>query len=348
MSQSSLPSSIKDVQQLDDMLSEPPDYLVQAMKRLEGDLLILGTAGKIGPTLARMAKRASQAAGKNRRIIGVDRFPNGDADMKPLQDWGIETLKCDMLNQAQLDSLPEVPNVMYMAGMKFGSTGQEPLTWAMNAYLPGMVSQKFRNSRIVAYSTGNVYGLCPLEKRGCKEEDQVNPLGDYAMSCLGRERIFQHFSKTLNIPVTIFRLNYAAEVRYGVLVDIAQKVWAGQEVDVAMGHFNVIWQADASAMSLACLEHAACPPKIVNSSGPEILSVREVAQQFGKLMGKSAKVVGKEQPSALLNDSSMSFKMFSLPRVTAEQLITWVAQWIMQGGSSLGKPTHFEARDGKF
>jgi nucleoside-diphosphate-sugar epimerase len=341
------PCCVKDVQQLDDMLSEPTDYLVAAMKRLEGDVLILGSAGKIGPTLARMAKRACDASGKARRIIGVDRFPV-QQEAEKLQSWGIETIKCDLLDEAQIQTLPEVPNIIYMAGMKFGSTGQEALTWAMNSYLPGMVSQRFRNSRIVAFSTGNVYGLCPMTKGGSLEQDELHPVGEYAMSCLGRERIFQHFSKTLKIPMAIIRLNYATELRYGVLVDIAQKVWAGQDVDVAMGYCNVIWQADASAMTLAALEHTACPPKTINVCGPELLSVRAVAQQYATLMGKTVNIVGTEQPEALLNNSSQAFELFAKPRVSADQLINWIAQWTMQGGSLLGKPTHFEARDGKY
>ncbi len=339
--------SIQNVEQLEEMLSEPTAGAIETMGRCKGDLLILGVGGKIGPTLARMAKRASDAAGAKRRIIGVDR--NLVGEMKAgLEKNGIETISCDLLDQAQLDGLPDAPNVIYMPAMKFGSTGQEALTWALNTYLPGMAAQRFRKSRIVAYSTGNIYGLSPAARGGSVETDVPSPVGEYAMSCLGRERMFQHFSQTLNIPVSLFRLNYATEMRYGVLVDLAQQVWAGQTIDVSMGYFNVIWQGDASAMTLQSFDHAASPPFLINATGPEILKVREVCTRFGQLMKKDVRFIGNEAPDALLSNSTKAYNLFGRPRVTADQLIRWIADWTMRGGPLLGKPTHFENREGKF
>jgi nucleoside-diphosphate-sugar epimerase len=235
-----------------------------------------------------------------------------------------------------------------MAGMKFGSTGQEALTWAMNAYLPGMVCNKYRNSRIVAFSTGNIYGLTEVRRGGSIETDQPNPDGDYAISCLGRERIFEHFSRSLNIPVSIIRLNYAVELRYGVLADLARRVWADEEINVSMGNVNVIWQTDANAMAIQSLAHAATPPFVLNVAGPETLSVRRVCEQFGALMNKTPRLIGIEAPTALLNNGQFGHRLFGYPQVSVEQLIRWIADWVITGGGSLGKPTHFEARDGKF
>jgi nucleoside-diphosphate-sugar epimerase len=343
----SLPSRIENEQLLEDLLSTPTEAAIEALRQCDGDVIILGVAGKMGPSLASMVKRASDAIGINRRIIGVSRFGSAGAE-EALNAQGIETIRADLLDPMQLNRLPEAPNVIYMAGMKFGSTGQEALTWAMNAYLPGMVSQRYRTSRIVAFSTGNVYGLTTVAGGGSKESDALDPLGDYAMSCVGRERMFEHFSRALNIPVSIIRLNYAIELRYGVLVDLARKVWQDQTIDVSMGHVNVIWQADANAMAIASLKDTTSPPFILNVAGPEILSVRSVCEQFGKRMKKSPKFAGEESPTALLNNGQMGHRRYGLPRVSVDQLIEWTAQWVMSGGSSLGKPTHFESRDGRF
>jgi nucleoside-diphosphate-sugar epimerase len=235
-----------------------------------------------------------------------------------------------------------------MAGMKFGSSGNEPLTWAMNCYLPGMVCERFAHSRIAAFSTGNIYGLVPAGGGGSVEGESPNPVGDYAMSCLGRERMFQYFSDAMRIPIVLLRLNYAVEMRYGVLLDVARKVWAGQPVDVSMGFANVIWQGDANAVAILSLEQAASPAKILNIAGPEMLKIREVAEEFGKLMGKSVKFSGVEAEDALLSNAAESYRLFGKPRVGAMQVIKWVADWVKRGGISLDKPTHFEARDGKF
>jgi nucleoside-diphosphate-sugar epimerase len=301
----------------------------------------------MGPTLARMAKRASDAAGVKRRVIGVARFSSGPLE-KQLQSHGIETIRCDLLDPQQLKALPDAPNVVYMAGMKFGSTGNESMTWAMNTFLPGMVSQKYYRSRIVAFSTGNVYGLVPFKSSGSVETDPLRPVGEYAQSCLGRERILEHFSRTLKIPMAIIRLNYAVELRYGVLVDLAQKVFAGIPIDLGMGYCNVIWQTDANAMTLQAFGHAASPPFALNVAGPDLLRVREVCEQFAQRMGKPVKFVGKESPDALLSNAQRGFSLMGKPAVTAPQMIDWIADWLLRGGETLGKPTHFESRDGKF
>ena len=343
----SSPKFIASVEELEDLLSQPTESVVQTLGRLEGDIIVLGVAGKMGPTLARMARRASDAAGVRRRVIGVARFSDARHQTE-LQAHGIETIRCDLLDEAALAALPDAPNIVFMAGMKFGSTGQEALTWAMNCHLPALVCKKYSHSRIVAFSTGNVYGLTPVAGGGSLETDAPNPVGDYAMSCLGRERIFEHFSRRLGIPMTMIRLNYACELRYGVLVDIARRVWSGETVDVAMGHLNTIWQADANAMTLQAFDHVASPPLLLNVTGPEPLSVREMAARFGEVMNKRVAVSGSESPTALLANAAQALRLFGPPRVGVEQMVRWIADWVMRGGASLGKPTHFESRDGKF
>jgi hypothetical protein len=338
---------IADVEQLEEMLSRPTPEVVQTMRRLEGDLIVLGVGGKIGPTLARMARRASDAAGTMRRIIGVARFSSPELPQR-LHSWGIETIRCDLLDRRQLQALPEVPNVLYLAAMKFGSTGQEAMTWAMNAFLPGTVCEKYRSSRIVAYSTGNVYAMAPVESQGAAEDSALAPIGDYAMSCLGRERIFTHFSQTLGIPIALLRLNYAHEMRYGIMVDIAQQVLAGQPVDVTMGYFNAIWQGDSNAMTLRAFDHVAVPPRAINIAGPDKLSVRRVAHQFGRLTSRPVELSGSEAPDALLSDGRLGYELLGRPGVGSEQMIRWIADWHLRGGPTLGKPTKFQVRDGRF
>lgn len=340
-------TSIRDVAELEALLSEPTESAVRCLGQLDGDILILGVGGKMGPALARMAKRASEAAAVQRRIVGVSRFSSRALESQ-LQSWGIETIRCDLLDRGSVDALPDVPNVVYMAGMKFGSTGQEALTWAMNSYLPGLVSEKYRKSRIVAFSTGNVYGLSPVSQGGSREEDMLNPAGDYAMSCVGRERIFEHFSRNEQIPMAVLRLNYATELRYGVLVDIAQRVFASEAVPLAMGYLNAIWQGDAIAMSLAALACASVPPRVLNVAGPELLSVRSVAKEFGKLLGKGVRFEGVEAKDALLSNAERAYEMFGRPRVSASQMMIWIADWVSRGGATLAKPTHFEERSGRF
>lgn len=339
--------SIRDVPELEDVLSEPTQGVIETLRSLEGDIIVLGVGGKMGPTLARMARRASDLGNVERRIIGVSRFSSSKLEAQ-LQSWGIETLRCDMLDRRQLANLPDALNIVYMAGMKFGSTGQESLTWAMNSYLPGMVCERYEHSRIAAFSTGNVYGLIPVSEGGSREEHSPNPVGEYAISCLGRERIFEHFSRTNGTKVSLIRLNYATELRYGVLLDIAERVFLGSPVPLSMGYLNAIWQADACAMSLQSLAYTSSPPNIINIAGPELLSVRDVAQEFGKLFNKSVRFEGHELPDALLSNGEKAYGLFGRPRVSAEHMMAWIADWVSRGGATLAKPTHFEERSGRF
>ncbi len=333
--------------QLDDLLSQPTDGVIDALRRCPGDVIVLGAAGKMGPSLAAMVHRACRQIGEGRNVTAVARFSDPAARQR-FESLGIHTIQCDLLDPVAVASLPDAPNVIFMAGMKFGATGQEALTWAMNAYVPALVCEKYARSRIVAYSTGNIYGLAPLDRGGSVEGDESSPVGDYAMSCLGRERIFQHFALARKTPVALIRLNYACECRYGVLADLARKVWNSQPIDLAMGYFNVIWQGDAVAMSIQALERAASPAVPINVTGPEILRVRDVCETFGSLMNRKVAFVGSESPQALLSNASRALELFGRPRVGPGQLMQWIASWVSRGGRSLGKPTHFEVRDGKF
>ncbi|HWE02293.1 MAG TPA: NAD-dependent epimerase/dehydratase family protein [Tepidisphaeraceae bacterium] len=342
-----LPDSIRDVEHLEELLSEPSPGVIETVRKIDGDFIVLGVGGKMGPTLARMLRRAIDAAGIQRRVVGVSRFTAGELPDQ-LRGHGIEPLACDLLDPPSLSKLPDVRNVVYMAGMKFGTTGQHARTWAMNAYLPGMVAQKFRHSRIVAFSTGNVYPMVPVYAGGCAEDHDPFPNGEYGMSALGRERIFEHFSRSLQIPMAIIRLNYAVEMRYGVLVDMAERIRRGEPIDVSMGNLNAIWQADANAMSIRAFEDVATPPLVLNLTGPETLSVRGLSVEFGRLMNKPPTFVGSETGVAFLNNAGRCFGLYGYPSVAPGQVVRWTADWVSRGGQSHGKPTHFEVRDGKY
>lgn len=341
------PEKIMNEEQLDELLSKPSEEVVQQFKELDGDILFLGVAGKIGPSLALMAKRACDQAGVNKRIVGVDRFPDQEVKEK-IESYGVETIQGDMLDRKFLESLPKVKNVYFLAGMKFGSEDNLSLTWAMNSLLPAMVVEHFKDSRIVAFSTGCVYPLVSVKSGGSLETDHPEPVGEYAQSCLGRERMFEYGSKRNNTPVALIRLNYSVELRYGVLVDIAQKVKNNQPVDLTMGFFNVIWQGDANDAVLRSISHAASPAWIINITGEETLSVKEVAKAFGEEFGVEPKFVGDEADTALLSNSEMAFKIFGKPRVPIRKVIHWIAGWMEENKRILGKPTHFEVRDGKY
>jgi nucleoside-diphosphate-sugar epimerase len=338
---------LQTTEQLDDLLSAPTPEVVETLARLPGDILVLGVGGKMGPTLARMARRAFQAAGIERRVIGVSRFSSVE-QRASLEAQRIETIRCDLLDEEAVARLPEAPNVVFMAGMKFGSTSQEARTWAVNCYAPAVVCRRYPESRIVAFSTGNVYGLTPAGTRGSVETDTPRPVGDYAMSCLGRERIFEHFSRTQGTQAALIRLNYATELRYGVLVDLARAVHAGETIDLTMGFLNAIWQGDANAMALRAFDHVAVPPFVVNVTGPEELRVREVCEEFGRLLGRTPRFTGRESTDALLSNAGIAQRLFGPPRTSARSMIEWIAGWVMRGGQSLDKPTHFAVRDGKF
>ena len=340
-------NAIQTVEQLEQLLSEPTEPVVETMRRVRGDIILLGAAGKIGPSLARMARRASDLAGVSRRVIGVSRFSNTQEEAK-LQAHGIETMRCDLLDEPAMAQLPNVPNVIYLAGMKFGSSEDAASTWAMNGYLPAVVCRKYRGSRIVAFSTGAVYGFAPRAGGGSRETDSPQPVGEYAMSCLGRERLFEYYSRKWKIPVALIRLFYACELRYGVLVDLARTILAGDPVNLAMGCFNIIWQADSNAMTLLAFEQATSPPFVINVTGPEMLGVRAVSETMGRLLGRGPKFTGTELETACLGNAAVVHRLFGLPLVRAEQLIEAVVDWVKRGGENLGKPTHFEVRDGRY
>lgn len=333
--------------ELEDRLSQPSAADAAAMAALDGDLLILGVAGKMGPSLARRAVRACEAAGVRRRIIGVARFSTPQVQ-RELQDAGIETIAADLLDPAALAGLPDVPNIIYMAARKFGSTGDESLTWAMNTHLPGLVAARYKGARIVAFSSGNVYPLTPVKHGGPTETAPTGPVGEYAQSVLGRERIFDYYSRRDGTKVVSLRLNYAIDLRYGVLLDIGQKVFSGRTVDLAMGHANVIWQGDANSVCLRAFPLCASPAAVLNLTGPETLSVRAVALRFGELFGRAPIFAGEESDTALLNNAARCQQLFGYPSVSVAQLIEWTAEWIRSGAPTWNKPTHFETRDGKF
>ncbi|PTX18882.1 nucleoside-diphosphate-sugar epimerase [Pontibacter mucosus] len=338
---------MKDLEKLEYELLSPSDRLLQDMAKIKGDIILLGIGGKMGPSMGKLARRAVEEAGLNKRIIGVSRFSDGSL-RDELESHGIETIAADLLHEEELRKLPEVENVLYLAGNKFGTTGKEAFTWAMNAYLPGRVAEKYRDSNIVAFSTGNVYPFVPVTSGGLSEESAASPVGEYGQSCLGRERIFEYFSQKNNTPTLIYRLNYAVDFRYGVLLEIARAVYEGREIDLRTGNVNVIWQGDANEIALRSLLHCQAPAKILNVTGPETLSVKWVAEQFGQLFDKEPKFVHEVQPTALLSNASEAHKLFGYPRVTIREIIDITALWLTEGGSTFGKATHFQEREGKF
>jgi hypothetical protein len=343
LSRENLPQTITDVDALDELLCRPSQALIDDLRKVDGDIMILGVAGKMGPTLAGLAK----AALPGRRVIGVARFSD-----PTVKDWlrvrGVETINCDLLDEAAIEALPKIPNIVFMAGRKFGAEGDLSLTWAMNSHVPALVAQAFSKSRIVAFSTGCVYPFVPVDGKGSTEDMPPNPPGEYAQSCVGRERMFEYFSKKYSTPGRLFRLNYAIDMRYGVLHDIASKVLQGKPIDVSLGHVNFIWQGDASAQALRCLAYCDTPTSPINVSGHEILAVRDLAARFGQRFGRAPVIVGTEEPTAWLTDTSQAVKLFGRPIVDTEQLIHWTADWVSRSMPSLGKPTKYEVRDGRY
>ncbi len=341
------PATIENEEMLDEVLSIPDQSLIDFMKRLDGDIAILGIGGKMGPTLGKLAVNAIKAAGVKKEVFGVSRF--GDAAARQqLEDWGIKTISCDLMDRDSVAKLPDFKNIIYMAGRKFGTGGTEDLTWAMNVVVPAIVGERFKGSRITVFSTGCVYPLVSANTCGCTEDAVLEPIGEYTQSCLGRERVFGHASRAYGTKVLMFRLNYAIDMRYGVLHDIGTQVWNDQPVNNIVGHFNVIWQGDANRIALLSLEEAASPAVPLNVTGPEMISIEYIAERFAKLMGKSITYTGKSADRCYLNNSAKAMSLFGYPRVSLEKMIDWQAAWLMKGGRSLGKPTKFEVNDGKF
>ena len=333
--------------ELEEILSRPSDADIAAVAQLEGDLLILGAGGKMGPSLARRARRAAQIAGVDKRVIAVARFSDSSL-RKGLESDGMEALPSDLLEPGALSKLPDIPNVIFMAARKFGTTGSEDLTWAMNTYLPGLVAERYRRSRIVAFSTGNVYPLRHAMEGGAVESTPAAPESEYAQSALGRERLFEYAARQWNTPVTILRLNYAIDLRYGVLLDIGAAVFERRPVDLRMALVNIIWQGDANSVCLRSFAHCQVPPLVLNLTGPETLSVRYIAEEFGRRFHLQPIFSSDEMPTALLSNAAKAHQMFGYPSVTAAQMMDWTANWISSGGRRLNKPTHFQVRDGKF
>ena len=327
-------------EELEDELSRPGAADVEFLRQLEGDILILGAAGKMGPSLARLCRRAADAAGPARRIVAVSRRPLN----LPAVDW----VACDLLDRAQVARLPDCPNVLYLAGRKFGSSDSPELTWAMNTVAPANAAERFRQSRIVVFSTGNVYALRPVAAGGSRETDAPAPVGEYAQSCLGRERVFEYFANRHGTRCLFFRLNYAVDLRYGVLVDIARRVFEGEAVDLTVPAFNVIWQRDANSYALRALGHCGAPPRILNITGLETVAVREAAEYFAARFRRSCRFHGDPGPVALLSDASAAASLMGPPAVNTARLMDMVAGWVLSGGGTLNKPTHFEVADGKF
>ena len=346
-SSSSSTSSPQSLAALDELLSTPRRETVDALRACPGDILILGAGGKMGPTLSRMAARAAEELGDGRRVIAVSRFSSSAAEQS-LRDAGVQTVRCDLLDRDAVAQLPDAPNVVFMAGQKFGTSDAPSATWAMNTVVPAICAERYRDARIVAFSTGNVYSLTPVQAGGARETDPVGPVGEYAASALGRERILEHYAARMGTRVALVRLNYAIDLRYGVLADIALKVWRGEPVSVDMGYVNVIWQGDANRVAIECLPFAASPPFVVNVTGLEILSVRDVAQRFAERFGRSPAFDGHERADALLSNTDRMRAHFAAPEVTIDVMVGWIADWISRGAPMLGKPTHFEERTGKF
>jgi nucleoside-diphosphate-sugar epimerase len=339
-----LPDRFHDIEHLEEVMTAPSSALVAELESVPGDLMILGVGGKIGPTLARLAKRAAPA----RRVVGVARFSEQGLRER-LIAWGIETIEADLLDRSQIDALPKLPNVVFMAGRKFGSSGHEDLTWAMNAHVPALVAEAFAGSRIVAYSTGCVYPFVNVQHGGATEATPaMPPPGAYANSCVAREAMFQYFSRTRGTPGRIIRLNYAIDMRYGVLHDVAMRVFMGDPINLATGHVNVIWQGDANCMVLRALGHCTVPSSPLNVSGPETVSVRWLAQAFAQRLGKTPAFTGVEAAEGWLVNTAEATRLFGYPRVPLAKLVDWTADWVGRGLPSLGKDTHYDTRDGNF
>lgn len=338
---------MKNLMELEQAFTKPSPELIRDIKKISGDILILGIGGKMGPGMGKLAIDAITSAGVKKRVIGVSRFSDNKVRTE-LDTYGIETISCDLLDDSQLEALPQVENVIFLAGNKFGTTGREAFTWAMNTYLPGRVAQKYRHANIVAFSSGNVLPFVSVTSGGASEDTTPAPIGEYAQSCLGRERIFQYFAQKDDTPTLIYRLNYAVDFRYGVMLEIAKSVLSDQEIDLRTANVNVIWQGDANEIAIRSLLHCEAPARVLNVTGPETLSVRWIAEQFAAIFNKTPRFINENAGTALLNNASACHKLFGYPRVTVREIIDITAAWLLQGGEELGKATHFQERGGEF
>jgi len=363
---------------LEDILSEPTEATRKVVATLNGDIVVLGAGGKMGPTLAMMLKKASartsqracsamptppkrlrrpEAAAKagsaasqssnGKDIYAVSRFSDKAVKAR-IEEAGIKTIEADLLDESQYRELPEVENVFYLAGMKFGTTGNQPLTWALNSFLPGLAARYYKNARIVAFSTGNVYPLVDIKSGGAREDTMPEPVGEYAQSCLGRERMFQYFSQLYDTPVTLVRLNYANEPRYGIIVDLTLRILNDEPIDLTMGAVNLIWQRDANDYIIQAISLAKSPPTVLNVTGPDTVPIRQLAEQIGKELGKEPKFISREAQTALLSNASCCFSLFGEPKTTLEEMVSMIVKWVTAGKKVLNKPTKYDIRNGKF
>ncbi len=340
-------SEIKDELALEEVLTRPRPELVELIRTLDSPLVILGAGGKMGPTLAVLARRAAQAASHPLEIVAVSRFGNPDTKQW-FEQRGVRTWSADLLDRRATESLPDSRNVIYLAGQKFGTQQNPAATWAANTLAPAHTAERYSGARIVALSTGNVYPFVSIKGRGAREDDDLTPLGEYANAAVARERIFEHLAAKQSTPMVLLRLSYAIDLRYGVLHDIARSVWHSVPVNVGSGCFNCIWQGDANEFILRAFGIAANPPATLNLTAPSVCSVRDVATRFSELFDRPVRFIGTESDTALLSDTTQLSRMLGRPQTSLASMIGWTAQWVRDGGLSLNKPTHFDVRDGKY
>lgn len=334
-------------EKLNELLTKPSSKLIEDMKKIQGDIMVLGAGGKMGPTLCLLAKNAIKEAGINKKVIAVSRFSDPIAT-KLLEDNEVEIISADLQDLTQLNNLPDVENIIYMTGKKFGTDGNEWMTWGMNSVLPAYVGEKFKKSNIVVFSSGNIYPIVSLSTGGCTEEVNPEPIGEYAMSCMARERTFEYMSNVHGTKVFMYRLNFAVDLRYGVIYDIAEKIMKGIPISITTPVFNCIWQGDANEIAIRGLLHATSPACKMNVTGPEMISVKNTAEKLGKLLNKEPIFIGEEKTDAYISNAAKAMEIFGYPTVALDTLIKWQAEWILSGGRALGKATHFEERKGSY